>query len=85
VRVKTENDPRNHLWSEHFVLLQEKDGAIESDGFAGDSSFALVSKNYKGNLSAAVMVGGSELRLGGEDFSRKSRKPVVQKIYEVKK
>jgi len=85
VRVKTENDPRNHLWSEHFVLLQEKDGAIESEGFAGDSSFALVSKNYKGNLSAAVMVGGSELRLGGEDFSRKSRKPVVQKIYEVKK
>ncbi|MDA0837844.1 MAG: hypothetical protein O3B01_27695 [Planctomycetota bacterium] len=84
VRVKTENDPQNHLWYEHFLLLQEKVGAVESDGFAGDSTFALISKNYKGDLSAAVMVGGKELRLGGEEFSPKSRKPIVQTVYELK-
>ena len=84
VRVKTEFDNMHHFQDTHWVLLQEKEEAVEADGFASDARLALITRDRNGRLRPAVVVDGDNLILDGKDLSPKARRPKPQTVFEVK-
>ena len=73
-------------WKEtHWLALQDKGGqAVEGGGLQSDAVLALVTKDLRGQLKPAVLVGGGVLSLEGADLAAKAGRPEMKAAYVVK-